>query len=192
VGQTALTRHSSFTIPGPQVRGTRGTQPPAVGQTALARHSSFTIPGPQMRGPPAVGQTALARHSSFTIPGPQMRGTRGTQSPFASTAANYHWHPFRRCSLDCGLRSDFHCDKTRTFKFAFTGKPEFHAEWLRDEPCDATTTCPRKTGVWCQLLPATAGNMRFGGRFSTLGRGGSLGTSSPITFAQLLSQVARS
>src|SRR5580658_7187130 len=33
------------------------------------------------------------------------------------------------------------------------GKPEFHAEWLRDEPCDATTTCPRKTGVWCQLLP---------------------------------------
>jgi hypothetical protein len=42
------------------------------------------------------------------------------------------------------------------------GKPEFHAEWLRDEPCDATTTCPRKTGVWCQLLPATAGNMRFG------------------------------
>jgi hypothetical protein len=33
------------------------------------------------------------------------------------------------------------------------GKPEFHAEWLRDKPCDATTTCPRKTGVWCQLLP---------------------------------------
>src|SRR5579863_4309160 len=33
------------------------------------------------------------------------------------------------------------------------GKPEFHAEWLRDEPSDATTTCPRKTGVWCQLLP---------------------------------------
>src|SRR5271165_6513499 len=33
------------------------------------------------------------------------------------------------------------------------GRPEFHAEWLRDEPCDATTTCPRKTGVWCQLLP---------------------------------------
>src|ERR1700723_1596081 len=37
--------------------------------------------------------------------------------------------------------------------FAPKGKPEFHAEWLRDEPCDATTTCPRKTGVWCQLLP---------------------------------------
>jgi hypothetical protein len=25
-------------------------------------------------------------------------------------------------------------------KFAFRGKPEFHAEWLRDEPCDATAT----------------------------------------------------
>jgi hypothetical protein len=33
------------------------------------------------------------------------------------------------------------------------GKPEFHAEWLRDEPCDATTTCLGKPGVWCQLLP---------------------------------------
>ena len=63
------------------------------------------------------------------------------------------------------------------------GKPEFHAEWLRDKPCDATTTCPRKTGVWCQLLLATARNMRFGGRFNSLGRSGSLGDSSQLTFA---------
>jgi hypothetical protein len=33
------------------------------------------------------------------------------------------------------------------------GKPGFHAEWLRDEPCDATTTCLGKPGVWCQLSP---------------------------------------
>src|SRR3569833_3207360 len=31
------------------------------------------------------------------------------------------------------------------------GKPGFHAEWLRDGPCDATTTCLGKPGVWCQL-----------------------------------------
>jgi hypothetical protein len=31
------------------------------------------------------------------------------------------------------------------------GKPEFHAEWLRDGPCDATTTCLGNPGVWCQL-----------------------------------------
>jgi hypothetical protein len=33
------------------------------------------------------------------------------------------------------------------------GKPEFHAEWLRDGPCDATTTCLGNPGAWCQLLP---------------------------------------
>jgi hypothetical protein len=32
--------------------------------------------------------------------------------------------------------------------------PEFHEEWLRDGPCDATTTCLGKPGVWCQLSPA--------------------------------------
>src|ERR1019366_833031 len=42
------------------------------------------------------------------------------------------------------------------------GKPGFHAEWLRDGPCDATTTCLGKPGVWCQLSLASAGNMRFG------------------------------
>jgi|ERR1019366_2626562 hypothetical protein len=63
------------------------------------------------------------------------------------------------------------------------GKPGFHAEWLRDGPCDATTTCLGKPGVWCQLSLASAGNMRFGGRFSTLSRGASHGFSSPITFA---------
>jgi hypothetical protein len=72
------------------------------------------------------------------------------------------WNAIPLRSLQSALRGHFHCDKNRSFKFASKGKPEFHAEWLRDEPCDATTTCPRKTGVWCQLLPATAGNMRFG------------------------------
>jgi hypothetical protein len=72
------------------------------------------------------------------------------------------WNAIPLLWLQPALRRNCHCDKTRPFKFAFKGKPEFHAEWLRDEPCDATTTCPRKTGVWCQLLPATAGNMRFG------------------------------
>src|ERR1700722_18489115 len=32
-------------------------------------------------------------------------------------------------------------------------EPEFHEEWLRDGPCDATTTCLGKPGVWCQLSP---------------------------------------
>src|SRR5580692_12641550 len=33
--------------------------------------------------------------------------------------------------------------------------PEFHAEWLRDEPCDATATDPGSyiPGAWCQLSP---------------------------------------
>jgi hypothetical protein len=35
------------------------------------------------------------------------------------------------------------------------GRPEFHAEWLRDEPCDATATDPGSyiPGAWCQLSP---------------------------------------
>src|ERR1700691_1285728 len=34
-------------------------------------------------------------------------------------------------------------------------RPEFHAEWLRDEPCDATATDPGSyiPGDWCQLSP---------------------------------------
>jgi hypothetical protein len=44
-------------------------------------------------------------------------------------------------------------------KFALTflqmGRPEFHAEWLRDEPCDATATGSRSyiPTARCQLPP---------------------------------------
>jgi hypothetical protein len=40
-------------------------------------------------------------------------------------------------------------------KFAFRGRPEFHAEWLRDEPCDATATGSRSyiPTARCQLPP---------------------------------------
>src|SRR5579872_1130040 len=33
-------------------------------------------------------------------------------------------------------------------------EPGFHAEWLRDGPCDATTTGPSNSGHRCQLSPA--------------------------------------
>ena len=48
-------------------------------------------------------------------------------------------------------------------KFALRSEPEFHAEWLRDEPYDATATDPGS-----YILDAGAnsllgtGNMRFG------------------------------
>jgi hypothetical protein len=58
---------------------------------------------------------------------------------------------FAYCSLQCNLHGSGSCDKNRSFKFALKGKPGFHAEWLRDGPCDATTTCLGKPGVWCQL-----------------------------------------
>jgi hypothetical protein len=40
-------------------------------------------------------------------------------------------------------------------------EPEFHAEWLRDEPYDATATDPGSyiPGAWCQLSP---GNREHG------------------------------
>lgn len=41
-------------------------------------------------------------------------------------------------------------------KFAlYRANLEFHAEWLRDEPCDATATGSRSYIViaWCQLSP---------------------------------------
>jgi hypothetical protein len=34
----------------------------------------------------------------------------------------------------------------------------FHEEWLRDEPCDATTTGRCKTGSRCQLSPGNGGH----------------------------------
>src|ERR1035438_6476043 len=68
------------------------------------------------------------------------------------------------------------------------GNPEFHAEWLRDGPCDATTTCLGNPGVWCQLSSAAAENMRFGGRFSTLDRSGSQGYSNSFRFAHPMSR----
>jgi hypothetical protein len=45
----------------------------------------------------------------------------------------------------------------------FAGWREFHAEWLRDEPCDATATGPGSSipGAGANSLPDT-GNMRFG------------------------------
>ena len=58
-------------------------------------------------------------------------------------------------SVDC-LTSLLYDDSD---KFAFTllrmGKPEFHAEWLRDEPCDATATGSRSyiPTARCQLPP---------------------------------------
>jgi hypothetical protein len=59
--------------------------------------------------------------------------------------------PSVRCEATCRLNGPV--IQTKHSSLPPKGKPEFHAEWLRDEPCDATTTCPRKTGVWCQLLP---------------------------------------
>ena len=42
----------------------------------------------------------------------------------------------------------------------------FHAEWLRDEPCDATATGSRSSiaTARCQLSTRRTGNMRFGVR----------------------------
>ena len=98
----------------------------------------------------------------------------------------------RRRWLERGLRSIFQCVTTKTFKPVLLNRPEFHAEWLRDEPSDATTTCPRKTGVWCQLLLATARNMRFGGRFSTLCLAARTVFRVNFTFALLSQSLARS
>jgi len=56
-----------------------------------------------------------------------------------------------RCHLACA--PIFGVVKTKHSCLPPKGKPEFHAEWLRDEPCDATTTCLGNPGVWCQLLP---------------------------------------
>jgi hypothetical protein len=39
--------------------------------------------------------------------------------------------------------------------------PEFHEEWLRDGPCDATTTGLSNSGSGVNSLPVV-GNMRFG------------------------------
>jgi hypothetical protein len=46
-------------------------------------------------------------------------------------------------------------------------EPEFHAEWLRDEPYDATATDPGSyiPGAWCQLSP---GNREHGIRNARL------------------------
>jgi hypothetical protein len=51
------------------------------------------------------------------------------------------------------------------------GKPGFHAEWLRDGPCDATTTCLGKPGVWCQLsLAGKGGEHEIRGRQAFIAR----------------------
>ena len=47
------------------------------------------------------------------------------------------------------------------YKSTLRSGPEFHAEWLRDEPCDATATEPGSyiPADWCQLSP---GNREHG------------------------------
>src|SRR5580704_15627896 len=57
------------------------------------------------------------------------------------------------------LAEDSTCGPQRTVlkieysSLLLVSEPEFHEEWLRDGPCDATTTCLGKPGVWCQLSP---------------------------------------
>ena len=59
--------------------------------------------------------------------------------------------------LDASNRISYH----RTNKSTLRSGPEFHAEWLRDEPYDATATDPGSyiPGAWCQLSP---GNREHG------------------------------
>jgi hypothetical protein len=73
------------------------------------------------------------------------RGLRSRKSSIQTALGSVH------CKGTCEVNGPV--IQTKHSSLPPKGKPEFHAEWLRDEPCDATTTCPRKTGVWCQLLP---------------------------------------
>src|SRR6185437_14708910 len=72
-------------------------------------------------------------------------------------------------TLKPGLNPRPESAKNGLFKFALWSEPEFHEEWLRDGPCDATTTGPGNLGHRCQLSPDVGsktgpaeGNMRFG------------------------------
>src|ERR1017187_1677813 len=71
--------------------------------------------------------------------------------------------PLSPCPLSPLTSLPAFCSITRTSSlFIHLGSgPEFHAEWLRDEPYDATATDPRSyiPGVWCQLSP---GNREHG------------------------------
>jgi hypothetical protein len=54
------------------------------------------------------------------------------------------------CRGSCALRVPV--VSKNQFKFApLKSEPEFHAEWLRDGPCDATTTGLSNSGHRCQL-----------------------------------------
>jgi hypothetical protein len=59
--------------------------------------------------------------------------------------------------LDAPPRILYHRENKSTLRSG----PEFHAEWLRDEPYDATATDPGSyiPGAWCQLSP---GNREHG------------------------------
>jgi hypothetical protein len=59
-------------------------------------------------------------------------------------------------ALAHGVRLWYHWS---TFWFVPDGNtPEFHEEWLRDEPCDATTTGRSNSGSRCQLSPGNGGH----------------------------------
>jgi hypothetical protein len=74
--------------------------------------------------------------------GPQNSPLRFKQTPFAAIPLALRSHLWYKQIIQvCPL----------------PGRPEFHAEWLRDGPCDATTTCLGKPGVWCQLSLAIRG-----------------------------------
>src|SRR5579871_4853988 len=88
-----------------------------------------------------------------------------------------------RCEATCGV--DGAVVQTNYSSLPPKGKPEFHAEWLRDEPCDATTTCPRKTGVWCQLLPGNGEHEIRGSLQHSLPWRLTIRTSIQLTFAPM-------
>src|SRR5579884_480083 len=47
--------------------------------------------------------------------------------------------------------------QTNHSSLLLVGEPEFHAEWLRDGPCDATTTGLSNSGQRCQLSLTSKG-----------------------------------
>src|SRR6185437_3035329 len=84
-------------------------------------------------------------------------------------------HASRRIMVDTTFAADIHCSSVTCGRMVTVlllshsslrpRRFEFHAEWLRDEPCDATTTgqntVPVSTLSW-MVARGRAGNMRFG------------------------------
>ena len=105
----------------------------------------------------------LFRHRCWWIMCGCMRTDSANRTAKLRFLFDSRFEPFTRPQVPFAVSGVANWGKLCYTRYIFWFGPDgvelgFHEEWLRDEPCDATTTGRCKTGSRCQLSPGNGGH----------------------------------